>query len=64
LKVGKPVDDVVVAAGHGVPPLDLGHGISGRGGKCQRGRDHRSCPELSKIHQKTSRWTVIINRAR
>ena len=33
--VGELVDDVVVAAGHGVPPLDFGDCMRRRGRKCQ-----------------------------
>ena len=50
--VGELVDDVVVAAGHGVPPLDLGHRMSGRRERergSQRGRTAPKCRRAIKF---------------
>ena len=60
------VDDVVVAAGHGVPPLELDRRLRGGGGKSQCGGDCGSSAELSKSqsHQIPPGWTVIIVVAR
>ena len=44
------VDDVVVAAGHCVPPLDFGHRMGGAGER-KGGGDCRGSAELSKSHQ-------------
>jgi len=50
--VGELVDDIVVAAGHGVPPLDLDHRMRWcRGSKGQRDGGCQNSAELSKSHQ-------------
>ena len=57
--LGELVDDVVVAAGHGVPPLQLRHRISGIGER-ERGRQRGCNAVVSKIHQNPPGWIAII----
>ena len=61
--LGKLVDDVIVAAGHGVPPLDLGHSV---GRRCERQRNShcRRCAELSKCHGIPPGWGRHLRFAR
>ena len=61
---GELVDDIVVAAGHGVPPLDLGHRVRRRGAECQCSRHCCSRAELSKTHQSSSRLDRHLSFAR
>ena len=61
--LGEPVDDVIVGAGHGVPPLDLGHSV-GRRCKRQRNSHCRRCAELSKCHGIPPGWGRHLRFAR
>src|SRR5262249_3910638 len=57
--IGELDDDIVVAAGHRMPPLDLGHGMRGRS---RNGKRNSSCgrrAEVSKVHQIPPVWTVM-----
>ena len=47
--LGERLDDLVVGAGHGVPPLDLGDGEGGRAGK-QGESDSRTGRKALKLH--------------
>ena len=56
--IGQLDDDVVVAAGHGVPPLDLGYGVGGRGKSQRKGCGQRRA-KLSNEHRDPPDWAVV-----
>ena len=57
--VGELDHDVVVRTGHRMPPLDLGHRVSGRSER-KRDSNCRGSAKLSDRHEFLPQWTVII----